>query len=176
MNSKMLLSTALLLSLTTTNAVGTTFLNHKQTLAQQTGITGSFNSGAANGKVDVYSNFNFDKKLFTLGPAEATYNAPDGTNPGISALKLGAATRMKICKSLNCANESQIDDAAEVVGPYTINKLEFYTLNDLVLSIQLYNYDETDLDQARVTLFGRHSYALPYAGTFLVGDYNLADL
>ena len=63
-----------------------------------------------------------------------------------------------------------------MVGPYTINKLEFYTLNDLVLSIQLYNYDETDLDQARVTLFGRHSYALPYAGTFLVGDYNLADL
>ena len=83
---------------------------------------------------------------------------------------------MKICKSLDCAQENEIDNAAEVVGPYTINKLEQVTINDKVLCIKLYQYDESDLDQARVTIFGRHNYALPYAGTFVVGDYNLDDL
>ena len=81
-----------------------------------------------------------------------------------------------MCKSVNCQNENVIDGAADVVGPYNINDLSYESFNEKIVCMKIYSYDERDLSQARVTLYARHNFALPYSGTFLVGQYNLLDL
>ena len=40
----------------------------------------------------------------------------------------------------------------------------------------MFTYDETDMDDARVSIFGTTKYALPYGGTFTRGDYSTSDL
>lgn len=64
----------------------------------------------------------------------------------------------------------------EIVGPYQLNKFLFDELNDKLRAIEMYTYDETDLTDARVTIFGYKDFALPYAGTFTVGGYKTSDL
>ena len=57
-----------------------------------------------------------------------------------------------------------------------MNKFNFEEINDKIKAIELSTYDETDMDDARVSIFGTTSYALPYGGTFTRGDYLTSDL
>ena len=57
-----------------------------------------------------------------------------------------------------------------------MNKFNFEEINDKIKAIELYTYDETDMDDARVSIFGTNIYSLPYGGTFTRGDYLTSDL
>ena len=42
--------------------------------------------------------------------------------------------------------------------------------------VELYDYDESNLNDARVMIFGNENFALPFSGTFTRGEYTTADL
>lgn len=63
-----------------------------------------------------------------------------------------------------------------MVGPYQLDALDFEEFNDKMKCVKLYEYDESDLSDARVTVYGKPNFAGPYGGTLPTGAYTSADL
>lgn len=72
----------------------------------------------------------------------------------ISSFKLGKRLRIELCEHRDC--KGNWDDVMSYVGPY---KSEWIGRWDNVISVvKTYNYDETDLNQARVQIFANCNY------------------
>ena len=88
-------------------------------------------------------------------------------NDKTSSFKVGAGARVRLCRH-SCPGSFR--NSIEVVGPYNINDLN--DMDNTISTYQSWTYDETDMSDARVSLFGQDDYACPYCGVFTVGTYS----
>lgn len=89
----------------------------------------------------------------------------------MSSLQVGSGVRARFCNN-NCPGGE--GSSYEVVGPYNLNELDI--ANNKMDNMQCWTYDETDLTDARVSLFGKADFACPYCGVFKQGTYSTAQL
>ena len=68
----------------------------------------------------------------------------------ISSFKLGKRLRIELCEHRDC--KGHWDDVMSYVGPYKSDNIGRW--NDIVSVAKTFRYDETDLNQARVQIFG----------------------
>ena len=90
-------------------------------------------------------------------------------NDDASSVRVGPGLRVRICKNSDCWGPSW-DDAVDLVGPYNAQRMVHR--NDWASAIYTYAYDETNLDDARVSLFSEPNYDMGGAAALKIGTYD----
>ena len=71
-------------------------------------------------------------------------------NDKVSSFKIGKGVRLELCANPDCGGNW--DEKTSFVGPYKSDNIGRW--NDIVSVAKTFRYDETDLNQARVQIFG----------------------
>ena len=131
---------------------------------------GTFTSIAADDTIEIYNGVDFTNLLRSYGNSVSTTGVrPHGDKT--TSIAVGAGVRAKFCRHTCPGNHV---NSFDVVGPYNINDLD--EMDNTISNLVTNPYDESDLTDARVQLFGKADYACPYCGVFAVGEYLTADL
>lgn len=87
----------------------------------------------------------------------------------LSSFKIGKGVKATFTRQNNCGDETDFGTSLQFVGPYNLPSFDDFDSDKFRATFE--KYDENNIEEAVVSIFGKKNFKIPFGGIFKKGKY-----